>query len=141
MTHEYIGTKIVTAWPEVSDNGDGYAVKYADGYTSWSPKETFEEAYRVIHGSDQNLTFGDALILLKAGRRIARRGWNAKNLFVYLVPPACYPAQTGAAKKFFGENSLVPYSGYMAIKSADNIVDTWVPSVRDCLAHDWMVLD
>lgn len=77
MTHEYIGTKIITAWPQDSrakvrvcgvdcqPTGDhcngycmgktdappalpaqpGYAVKYADGYTSWSPKDVFEAAY------------------------------------------------------------------------------------------------
>jgi hypothetical protein len=45
MTHEYIGTKQVTAWPQEKDGEPGYAVKYADGYTSWSPKETFEGAY------------------------------------------------------------------------------------------------
>ena len=45
MTKHYIGTKIVLAWPEVKDEKEGYAVKYADGYTSWSPKDVFEAAY------------------------------------------------------------------------------------------------
>lgn len=32
--------------PENEDpNKEGYLVEYADGYISWSPKETFEEAY------------------------------------------------------------------------------------------------
>jgi hypothetical protein len=44
--HYYIGVKQVLAWPEKhADGRDGYAVKYEDGYTSWSPKETFERAY------------------------------------------------------------------------------------------------
>jgi hypothetical protein len=45
MTHEYIGTKQVTAWPQQKDGAEGYAVKYADGYISWSPKDIFEAAY------------------------------------------------------------------------------------------------
>jgi len=45
MTHEYIGTKQVTAWPEEKYGAAGYGVKYADGYISWSPKAVFEEAY------------------------------------------------------------------------------------------------
>lgn len=45
MTKEYIGIKQVTAWPETRDGKEGYAVKYADGYTSWSPKDVFEAAY------------------------------------------------------------------------------------------------
>lgn len=45
MTQEYIGTKQVTGWPSPKDGVDGYAVKYEDGYTSWSPKDVFEKAY------------------------------------------------------------------------------------------------
>lgn len=29
-------------------NQMGYIVKYPDGYTSWSPKEAFEKAYREL---------------------------------------------------------------------------------------------
>jgi len=50
MTQHYVGTKIVEAWPQSRPNGDGtdelgYAVKYADGYISWSPLLAFEAAY------------------------------------------------------------------------------------------------
>ena len=45
MTQHYTGTKIIQAWPQNQNGRDGYAVKYADGYTSWSPKEAFESAY------------------------------------------------------------------------------------------------
>jgi branched-subunit amino acid aminotransferase/4-amino-4-deoxychorismate lyase len=45
MTQHYVGTKIVEAWLQERDGVPGYAVKYADGYTSWSPKGTFEAAY------------------------------------------------------------------------------------------------
>lgn len=48
MGQEYIGTKQITAWPEMKDMLDGFAVQYADGYTSWSPKKVFEEAYLPI---------------------------------------------------------------------------------------------
>lgn len=51
MTQEYISTKIVTAWPALGNPHDartagvqGYAVKYPDGYTSWSPAPQFEAA-------------------------------------------------------------------------------------------------
>jgi hypothetical protein len=51
MTQYYLGIKVVMAWPETKDCREGYAVKYSDGYISWSPKETFESAYLPI-GSD-----------------------------------------------------------------------------------------
>lgn len=64
---QYIGTKIIEAEPAyrcmdgqgrvtITDDPseafpnfpsveDGYRVRYADGYVSWSPKDTFERAY------------------------------------------------------------------------------------------------
>lgn len=45
MTQDYIGTKQITAWEQDKGGQPGYAVKYADGYVSWSPKEVFEAAY------------------------------------------------------------------------------------------------
>ena len=88
----------------------------------------------------KGLTFGLALEMLKKGAKVARLGWNGKGMFVYCVPPASYPVQTGAAKSHFGEGSMVPYNAYFAIKNVDNTVSTWVPSINDCLAEDWQVV-
>lgn len=44
----YIGVKIVKAELEEKNGIAGYRVKYPDGYVSWSPKETFEKAYRKL---------------------------------------------------------------------------------------------
>lgn len=87
------------------------------------------------------MNFGHALGLIKAGHKVARAGWNGKGMFVYLVPAASYRAQTGAAKAFFGEDAMVPYNAYFAIKNVDDTVSTWVPSVNDCLAEDWTVIE
>lgn len=48
---KYIGTKLIEAEPatrvETADcsTREGYRVRYADGYESWSPKGVFEAAY------------------------------------------------------------------------------------------------
>lgn len=44
----YIGVKIVKAELETKDGKEGYKVMYPDGYVSWSPKDVFEKAYRVL---------------------------------------------------------------------------------------------
>lgn len=47
MTANYVSSKIVTAWASLGGKDgqeEGYAVKYADGYISWSPKAVFEES-------------------------------------------------------------------------------------------------
>ena len=43
MTRKYIGTKIVTAYPQEKDGKPGYGVIYADGYTSWSPEDQLKQ--------------------------------------------------------------------------------------------------
>lgn len=63
MEEIYLGTKIIAAEPmdectflktfkgqnvANQETRSGYKVRYEDGYISWSPKETFERAYRKI---------------------------------------------------------------------------------------------
>ena len=48
----YIGVKIVKAEPQEKNGVPGYRVKYPDNYVSWSPKETFEKAYRKLDCKD-----------------------------------------------------------------------------------------
>lgn len=86
------------------------------------------------------MNFGDAIKELKLGKRLQRTGWNGKGLFIYLVPAASYPVQTGAAKEHFGEGAMVPYAAYLALKNVDETVSTWAPSINDTLADDWQVI-
>lgn len=159
---KYIGTKFIDATPmtraeyntyrgwdlpanEVGAE-EGFLVEYLDGgkandsrhvgYITWTPSEPFNKAYRPIKG----MTFGMALEALKIGQKVARSGWNGKGMFVYYVPPASYPVQTEPAKKHFGDNSLVPYNAYLAIKNVNETVSTWVPSINDALAEDWEIV-
>lgn len=77
----YIGTKIIQAMPQQhADGRDGYQVVYEDGYTSWSPKDVFERAYRKTDA----MSFGDALVMLEAGKKVARAGWNGKGMWLSL---------------------------------------------------------
>lgn len=81
--------------------------------------------------------FGWALGMLKQGKAMARKGWNGKGMFIYLVPPNAYPAQTGVAKKHFGENASVSYRSYIAIKTVQGWVVPWIASQTDLIAEDW----
>ena len=53
---KYIGTKIISAEPCAKDGKDGYTVVYKDGYTSWSPREAFEESYVAIDSIPNSLS-------------------------------------------------------------------------------------
>lgn len=83
--------------------------------------------------------FGTALQALKDGYRAARRGWNGAFQFVYYVPGGDYTVQTEVARQAFGETAH--YRPYLALRTAQGDVATWVPSISDCLAEDWIVLE
>lgn len=90
---------------------------------------------------DETMDFGKAIEAAKSGKKVARIGWNGAGMFAYIVPAASYPAQTGVAKEYFGENAVVPYRAYWALKTAQNDVSTWAPSGSDSLSEDWVIVD
>ena len=90
------------------------------------------------------LTFGEALEAVKAGKKISRTGWNGKGLFVvyqkgYLdgIPCNKQTAEAWGMK----EGDLFKCEPYLQINTVDGTHAMWVPSIRDCLAEDWMILD
>lgn len=137
-------------WELPSDengNDEGYLVEYLDGgkpntddfdgYVSWSPKEQADNAYRSI----DEMTFGDALILLKQGKCVTRKGWNGANQFVYLVPANAYPSSRNINGTLVETCDMVQYRSYLALKTAQGDVATWAPSCSDALAEDWMLCE
>lgn len=150
----YIGVKVINARPmtrgdynnyrgweipkDENPADEGYLVIYPDGYESWSPKKVFEEAYRKC----DNLPFGLAVEALKKGHKLARRGWNGKGMFVYYIPEGeYYPAHSETAKIELSENGVIKHNAYLVIKTVTGKVTTWAPSINDCLADDWYIVD
>lgn len=137
----YAGTKMVGAIPGVNSDGvDGYIVRYEDGYTSWSPKDVFEKAYR----KTECLNFGIALELCKKGAKISRNGWNGKGLFVVYQKayPEGIPCNKNTADSWgIPEGSLFKCNPYLQINTVDGSHSMWVPSINDCLADDWDVVE
>lgn len=76
--------------------------------------------------------FGDALALLKDGKRVARSGWNGKGMWLWLVP-----ANRWDTKLIYPEPGVhrLPWIG---MKTADGGFVPWLASQTDLLADDWM---
>lgn len=166
----YIGTKLIHALPmtrqayndyrgwELPANEDGadegYLVEYVDGgrandsrhfgYISWSPKDVFERAYRPV----ENMSFGLAIEALKAGKKVARAGWNGKGMWLSL---SCNGARKVAAENFWsppnaayaqeqgGAATVLPS---ITMKTATGeILMGWLASQTDVLAEDWAVVE
>lgn len=173
----FIGTKMILARPmgrgeyntyrgwqiplDENPADEGFLVEYVDGgasnhpghagYISWSPKDVFERAYRPTSG----LTFGDALQALRAGKRVARAGWNGKGMWLSL---SCAPGGDAiagrreiAAENFWSANNseYARQNGGSAVvlpcitmkTATGEILMGWLASQTDMLAEDWVVLE
>ena len=85
------------------------------------------------------MDFGEALHLLKEGKKLAREGWNGKGMFIVFVPSKVINLNE-KFKELFGKDK-VEFNQHFVIKNVDGSVSTWVPSANDCLAEDWYVAD
>ena len=86
------------------------------------------------------MTFGDALVMLRQGRHVARAGWNGKNMWLALVPAHNYRIASGVldhARENPCDPLLLPWIG---MKTADGGFVPWLASQTDMLAEDWTVV-
>lgn len=151
---QYIGVKLINAidmtraaynilrdWELPADeNGDdaGYLVEYLDGgqanhkdfkgYISWSPKAVFENAY----GPTDGMTFGLALEALKKGHKVARKGWNGKGQWLFMIPASHWETTRGL--------ELLDGRPWIGIKTVDDCFMPWVASQSDMLVTDWEIV-
>jgi hypothetical protein len=98
-----------------------------------------------------NLNFGEAIQGLKAGKKLARGGWNGKNQFVVMMPSLYLPPYStqgterkvnDRTAKYIGVDVPLDSQPYFALFNAQGKWQPgWVPSTSDCLAEDWMVAD
>jgi hypothetical protein len=232
---KYIGTKQIEAepmtrgdaWgkhllrekPSVENFDDaGYHVRYEDGYESWSPKDTFEKAYKIadtfldrlhiemrdlyekmdklapfvesgkidevvtdkyqnyllrlqhrimsryinvlecrigrVDGSPEaplhQMTFGDAIEVLKQGGAVRRSGWNGKGLWVIKQVPARITEDViprmqslpqSAKDLILKGKGFIDYTSQCLIYNENTgRADSWVPSISDVFADDWEIV-
>ena len=166
----YIGTKVIHALPMTRQayndyrgwelpanedgNDEGYLVEYVDGgrgndsrhagYISWSPKDVFERAYRPV----ESMSFGLAIEALKAGKKVARAGWNGKGMWLSL---SCNGAREVAAENFWsphnaayaqeqgGAATVLPSITMKTVTG--EILMGWLASQTDMLAEDWRIVE
>ncbi len=232
---KYIGTKQIEAEPMTrgdawgkhllrekpsTENFDdeGYHVRYEDGYESWSPKDTFEKAYKIadtfldrlhiemrdlyekmdklspfiesgkideivtdkyqnhllrlqhrimsryinvlecrigrLDGSPEaplhQMSFGDAIEILKQGGAIRRSGWNGKGLMVFKQVPAHIDSDIipkmqslpqSAKDLILKGKGFIDYTSQCLIYNENTgRADSWVPSISDVFAVDWEIV-
>ena len=86
------------------------------------------------------MNFGDALIALKHGAKVARGGWNGKGMFLFLVPGSVFKVNRAPLLGIYPECTEIKYCPHIDMKTADGSVVPWLASQTDALAEDWVVL-
>jgi Protein of unknown function (DUF2829) len=72
------------------------------------------------------MNFGEAIADLKAGKKVARSGWNGRGMWLALQVPDA--------------NSKMGFP-YIYMKSVDGRLFPWNPNQLDMLSDDWEVVE
>ena len=84
------------------------------------------------------MDFGDAIKALKAGKRVARSGWNGQGMFVFLVPGSTFKVNRAPLLGIYPEGTEINYQSHIDIRTAQGTVVPWLASQTDVLAEDWI---
>ncbi|WP_372395303.1 DUF2829 domain-containing protein (plasmid) [Azospirillum sp. HJ39] len=94
------------------------------------------------------MDFGQAIRALKAGKRVARAGWNGKGMWLALP---CSGSREVPAHGFWSEHNrrhAEQSGGYATVlpsitmkTATDEILMGWLASQTDMLAEDWCVVE
>jgi hypothetical protein len=113
----------------------------------------YETYNRNMNSCVEKFNFGTAIELLKEGKCVCREGWNGKNLFICKQIPcelhgniiANIQSLPADAKKILlargtvDNVSALKYTNQCLIINADGRADSWVCSISDMFAEDWML--
>lgn len=95
------------------------------------------------------MDFGKAIEALKAGKRVARKGWNGKGMFLWLKPAVEVKAEwckDPMLKKLADDNGgAIQALGTICMYTHDStgrqaILTGWLASQSDMLLEDWEIL-
>ena len=81
------------------------------------------------------MNFGQALELLKQGKRVARQGWNCKKQFIELATNISYK---NANEEIINAGHEAMGNKAIAFVGTSGIQIGWLASQADMLSEDWV---
>lgn len=85
--------------------------------------------------------FAWALAQIKAGKKVARSGWNGKTMFVFLVPGSRFRVNRPPLLGIYPEGTEIDYHAHVDMRTATGQIVPWLVSQTDLLADDWEVVE
>lgn len=91
------------------------------------------------------MTFEQALEAVKEGKKVARKGWNGKGMFIFMTPESYVPFSKlkdhNQRHLIAIPESRVKINAHIDMKAADDsLLIGWVPSQLDMLSDDWEIV-
>lgn len=86
------------------------------------------------------LNFSEALRDIKLGAKMARAGWNGKEMFIFLVNGSTFTVNRPPLNVIYPEGTEINYRSHIDMKTADGSIVPWVASQTDLLAEDWLTV-
>jgi len=97
----------------------------------------------------ENLNFGDAIKALKEGKKVTRKGWNDKGMFLWIKPVTTIKSdwvKDPMLKDLVDENGgeilgLATICMFTHdLTGRKTILTGWFASQTDMLSEDWMII-
>lgn len=85
--------------------------------------------------------FGWAIRHIKAGKRVAREGWNGKNMFIFLVPGSTFKVNRPPLLGIYPEGTEIDYHAHIDMRNASGVIVPWQSSQSDMLSNDWTIAE
>ncbi len=86
-------------------------------------------------------SFSFALDLLKNGDKLARKGWNGPDQFIFLVPGSVFKVNRPPLLGIYPEGTEITYHAHIDIRNQQGVIVPWLPSMGDVLAEDWHTVE
>ena len=101
---------------------------------------------KIMEKENKTMTFGEAIEALKQGRKVTRRGWNGKGMFLWLKPQTMVKSEwckDPMLKELVDANGgEIEALGTICMFTAQKqILTGWLASQTDMLAEDWEVIE
>ena len=84
------------------------------------------------------MNFGQALEALKAGKKVAREGWNGKNQYIELASNISY---MNASRRIVNCEHDAIGNKAIAFVGTSGVQMGWLASQADMLAEDWIIVE
>ena len=82
------------------------------------------------------MNFGQAIKALRQGKRVCRKGWNGKGMWLWCVSHWAGTIETSPDPFVYLET--LPF---IVMKTANNELVPWLASQTDMLAEDWQIVE